>query len=99
VNPRGGDIQFLKARDGLVITTSELNSNGSPGNAGAYLVQHDGRYERLETGYVSKASLSADGCRLAYAFQEYLDQRSLPKKGGRILVIANLCATRKGHEA
>ncbi len=94
VNPGGGDTLFFKARDGLVITTSVLNRNGSPGNAGAYLVQPDGRYERLETGYVSEPALSADGCNLAYAFQEHLDQRSLPRKGGRILVVVNLCARR-----
>ena len=97
VNPNGGDTQFFKARDGLVITTSVLNRNGSPGNAGAYLVQPDGSYERLETGYVSEPTLSPDGCKLAYAFQEHLDQRSLPHQGGRILVAVNLCAKRKQH--
>jgi hypothetical protein len=94
VNPVGGDTLFLKARDGLVITTGGLKKDGSPGNAGAYLVHPDGHYERLETGYVSEPALSADGCRLAYGFQEYLDQRSLPRKGGRILVVVNLCARR-----
>ena len=97
VNPNGGDTQFFKARDGLVITTSVLNRNGSPGNAGAYLVQPDGSYERLETGYVSEPALSPDGCKLAYAFQEHLDERSLPHQGGRILVAVNLCAKRKQH--
>ncbi|MEI6032106.1 MAG: hypothetical protein WCQ20_13235 [Synechococcaceae cyanobacterium ELA739] len=91
VNPKGGDTLFLKTRNGLVITTGGVNRDGSPGNAGAYLVQSDGRYERLETGYVSEPALSADGCRLAYAFQEHLDERSLPRNGGRILVVANLC--------
>ena len=97
VNTRGGDILFLKARNGLVITTAGFAPNGSPGNAGAYLVQPDGRYERLETGFVSKPALSADGCQLAYAFQEYLDQRSLPREGGRILVVVNLCAKQTGR--
>ena len=97
VNTRGGDILFLKARNGLVITTAGFAPNGSPGNAGAYLVQPDGRYERLETGFVSEPALSADGCQLAYAFQEYLDQRSLPREGGRILVVVNLCAKQTGR--
>ena len=97
VNPGGGDILFLKARNGLVITTAGFAPNGSPGNAGAYLVQPDGRYERLETGFVSEPALSADGCQLAYALEEYLDQRSLPREGGRILVVVNLCAEQTGR--
>jgi hypothetical protein len=92
VNTEGGDTLFLKARNGLVITTAGFNRDGSPGTAGAYLVMPDGHYQRLETGFVSKPAMSADGCRLAYAFQEYLDQRSSPHKGGRILVVVNLCA-------
>ncbi|MFZ0407718.1 MAG: hypothetical protein WAM11_06365 [Cyanobium sp.] len=97
VNTRGGDILFLKARNGLVITTAGFDPDGSPGTAGAYLVQPDGRYERLETGFVSQPALSADGCQLAYAFEEYLDQRSLPREGGRILVVVDLCARRMGR--
>lgn len=90
VNTHRGDILFLKARNGLVITTKGFNRDGSPGSAGAYLVQPDGRYQRLETGFVSEAAMSADGCRLAYAFEEYLDSR--PHEGERILVVVNLCA-------
>jgi hypothetical protein len=90
VNTDGGDILFLKARDGLVITTAGFNRDGSPGTAGAYLVQPNGRYQRLETGFVSEAAMSADGCRLAYAFEEFLDSR--PHEGERILVVVNLCA-------
>ena len=90
VNTHRGDILFLKARDGLVITTKGFNPDGSPGTAGTYLVQPDGRYQRLETGFFSEAAMSADGCRLAYAFEEYLDSR--PHEGERILVVVNLCA-------
>ncbi len=91
VNTQRGDILFLKARDGLVITTRGFAPDGSPGNAGAYLVQADGRYQRLEKGFVSEPALSADGCRLAYAFERYNDHRSQPHEGGRILVVTNLC--------
>ena len=90
VNTHRGDILFLKARNGLVITTKGFNPDGSPGTAGAYLLQPDGRYQRLETGFVSEAAMSADGCRLAYALEEYLDSR--PREGERILVVVNLCA-------
>ena len=92
VNTDGGDILILKAHDGLVITTSGFDRDGSPGTAGAYLVQPDGRYQRLETGFVSQPAMSADGCRLAYAFQEYLGHHSRPHEGDRILVVVNLCA-------
>ena len=34
--------------------------------------------------------MSADGCRLGYAFEEHLDSR--PREGERILVVVNLCA-------
>jgi len=94
VNTHRGDILFLKARDALVITTKGFAPDGSPGTAGIYLVQPDGRYQRLETGFVSTPALSADGCRLAYAFEKYNDHRSQPHAGGRILVVANLCAER-----
>ena len=90
VNTDGGDILFLKANNGLVITTAGFNRDGSPGSAGAYLLQPDGRYQRLETGFVSEAAMSADGCRLGYAFEEHLDSR--PREGERILVVVNLCA-------
>ncbi|MEI7952064.1 MAG: hypothetical protein WCH37_05235 [Synechococcaceae cyanobacterium ELA182] len=91
VNIRRGDILFLKARSGLVITTAGFEQDGSPGTAGAYLVQTDGYYERLETGFVSEPALSADGCKLAYAFEEHLNQHPRPREGGRILVVVNLC--------
>ena len=90
VNTHRGDILFLKARDGLVITTKGFNPDGSPGTAGTYLLKPDDSHQRLETGFVSEAAMSADGCRLGYAFEEYLDSR--PHEGERILVVVNLCA-------
>jgi hypothetical protein len=85
----GGSIDFLLVRNGLLVATNNFSPDGSPGNAGLYLLETSGKELRLERGLVMDASLSPNGCKLAYGFELRLDQ--ILMDAGRRLVVLDLC--------
>ena len=91
VNPIGGDLAFLQAKPGLLITSNNFGRNRQAGGAGLYLLSSSGRAQRLERGLVEDAAVSPDGCRVAYGYRPRLDT-GIPEGGPR-LVVVDVCST------
>lgn len=92
-----GTIAFLPARPGVLITSNNFSPSSAPGGAGLYLLHPDASTQRLEQGLVERASVSPDGCRVAYGFRPRLDT-GIPEGGPR-LVVLDLCTTPRNTPA
>ena len=93
----GGVVRFFPTRQGIFLVSHKLKNYKEAGIAGGYYVR-GARFEKLITGYITRAAVSPDGCKVAFVYvpslqaqAEGLKELAAGRVGKRTLNMVELC--------
>ena len=95
----GGSVQFTPSQQGVLVTYhGGTKSDRDPGTQGVYLVQEDGKIQKIITGFAIRVGVSPDGCMIAFSHAPNFEADRRPNnKNRRTLKMIDLCP--KGVQA